>query len=188
MPQGAFKTAVPFINPKPYDSSLGVTDGTTALSRVDSLTFSGAAVSGSGQNATVTITGAVGGITVSHASVTLTAAQVKALHTTPITAVAAQTGKTIVPLRAEFALAFGTTAYTGSTSPTLAYANSLAAPLTDPTNTFWVETANAWSVTAVESAVLTATPVGQALVMTNSGTDLAAGDSPVTLDIWYVLK
>ena len=120
------------------------------------------------------------------AQVTLTAAQIKALHTTPITLIAAQGANTIIDVETIIAkLAFGTTQYTGTNAIETRFTNASGAKAAaDIGSTFLNGSANA--VDQVGGVTTEVTPVANAAIVLSVPTaNPAAGDSPVTFTVFY---
>ena len=116
------------------------------------------------------------------AQLTLTAAQVLALNTTPITIIAGQTGKEIQVLSASILLKYNTTAYATNTNMALKAA-SAGATITqariDISQTS--DTLGAFAMTEVNNNIVT----GDALQVTVLTGDPTAGDSDIVVNILY---
>lgn len=118
------------------------------------------------------------------ARVTLTAAQVKALNTTPITLVAAPgAGMYVSVIEVLATLNYGTTQFTGANNVELRYTNGSGAKVTGDLASSWLNGSATAAVKAIAAAV---TPVANAAVVAavpvaNPG----AGDSTVSVDIYY---
>ena len=116
--------------------------------------------------------------------VTLTAAQIKALNTTPITLVAAQGAGTYVSVDEIVAtLNYGTTQFTGSNNIEIRHTNGSGAKVTGDLAYAWL---NGSAVAAVKAVSAALTPVANSAIVASVPTaNPAAGDSTVTLDVVY---
>lgn len=122
-----------------------------------------------------------------YAKVTLTAAQVKALHGTPITLVAAPgAGKFVQLLDAALYLNYGTAAFAaGSTVQlimnSIAIATTTAALLNNGSSIMIQPAFPALATTASQGAA------NAALTITASGSEFTTGDSTVDVHLWYAV-
>lgn len=116
--------------------------------------------------------------------VSLTAAQIKALHTTPITLVPAPgTGAVISVDEIVGKVNFATTAYTGANAMEFRYTDGSGAKVTGDGASAWIDSASTTDVKTIAAAV---TPVENAAVVVAVPTaNPAAGDSIITLSILY---
>lgn len=119
------------------------------------------------------------------AKVTLTAAQVKALFTTPITLIPAQGANTYIEVLAcVVKLDFGTVAFTGANDINLQYTSGSGAAAT--TTLPHVAFVNSASTTATKILPVAVIPVANAPIVAAVGTaNPGAGDSTITFDLFY---
>lgn len=122
---------------------------------------------------------------VQRAKVTLTAAQVKALFTTPQTLVAAPgTGKVISVDEIVATMNFGTVQFTGANAIELRYTDGAGVKVTGDLAAAWLNAASTRTDKAIGAAVaigVANAPVVVAVPTANPG----AGDGTVTFDILY---
>jgi hypothetical protein len=119
---------------------------------------------------------------IQHAQVVLTSAQIKALHSTPITIVPATAGKTTVVLGVLYMLTFGTTDYTSGGTVTLQYHTGPVAITTGIANTFFQGGATAYTT---DSTIPALAVQNNAVEVTAASGNFATGDSTVTVDVSY---
>lgn len=128
------------------------------------------------------------GSEIHQARVTLTATQVKALHTTPITLIAAPgTGKYLDLLSIVGILKFNSAAYTGANNMKVSYTDNSGAEVTSsgafPADTTFLD-ATADAVLKDVGAYVA--PVANAPIVVSVGTaNPGAGDSPITFEMLY---
>ncbi|HEX4775082.1 MAG TPA: hypothetical protein VH234_06215 [Candidatus Saccharimonadales bacterium] len=115
--------------------------------------------------------------------VTLTSAQILALHGTPITLVAAPpAGKVISVDEIVGKLTFKSTQYTGANAVEFRYTDGSGAKVTGDAASAWLD----GSVTAyVKTIAAAVTPINAAVVAAVPSANPAAGDSTVTFDVLY---
>lgn len=118
------------------------------------------------------------------AKLTLTAAQVKALFTTPMTLIAAPgAGYIIDVIDVMGYLNYGTTQFTGANDVNIQYTNGSGAAATGVLSHNWLNGSASAAVKAVGVAV---TPVANAAIVVAVGTaNPGAGDSTVVIEISY---
>jgi hypothetical protein len=120
-------------------------------------------------------------------STTLTAAQVKALNTTPIAIVTAGGANTIIKVDSIVAvLDYGTTAFTGGNALEFRYTNGSGVKVASDlaSGTFLNLTADAFGIAgAVEAQVIAA--ANAAVVVSVPTADPAAGDSTLDIHVYY---
>ncbi|HVB24111.1 MAG TPA: hypothetical protein VNG51_19390 [Ktedonobacteraceae bacterium] len=128
--------------------------------------------------------GADNGAVIKSVKVTLTSAQILALNTTPITLIAAQGANTYIEVLAATAkLDFGTVAYTGANAANITYTNGAGAAATGTLSSSFLDSSSSAAAKVVPAAV---TPVVNSPVVISVGTaNPAAGDSTITLDLFY---
>lgn len=128
--------------------------------------------------------GAGGNSKIYQTKVTLTAAQIKALNSTPVTLVPAPgAGKVVSIVEINGYLNYGTTQYTGNNNVELRYTDGSGAKVTGDLAYAWLLGAASAAVKAVAAAV---TPVvNAAVVAAVPSANPTAGDSTVTLEIFY---
>jgi hypothetical protein len=121
---------------------------------------------------------------VQHAKVTLSSAQILALHTTPIALVAAPgSGKYISVDEIVATMNFGAAQYTGSNAVEFRYTNGSGAKVTGDAASAWLDLGSTSAVKVIAAAV---TPVANAAIVAAVPTaDPGAGDGTVTLDVSY---
>lgn len=168
---------------------------TPALSMTTSywvrVTNSGGSVDSS--TATVTVSGTIQVVVTSttffplQKQITLTAAQVKALHGTPITLITAPgAGKITTVNRISFASTFGTAAYTGSNNMEFRYTNGSGAKVTADIAFATLNFSSGVQYSTVAGVTTELVPVANAAIVVSVPTaNPAAGDSPVTLYLEY---
>lgn len=124
------------------------------------------------------------------ASVTLTAAQVKALHTTPIIlARAPGAGKVITVERIVFVSAFVSAAYTGANNLEFRYTDGSGAKATADIGFATLNFASGTQFSTVAGVVAELVPVANAaIVVCVPVANPAAGDSPVTIIVEYNIR
>ena len=121
---------------------------------------------------------------IQYVDVTLTSAQILALHSTPITLIPAPAAGFAIQVDSVAAsLKFGTTAYTGANALTLNYTNGSGATAITIASSFLDGSANANTAVAATSpcAIVAAAPIVAAVGTANP----AAGDSTITMRIIY---
>jgi hypothetical protein len=133
---------------------------------------------------------------VQHATISVTAAEIIAMYTTPKLLIAAQgAGKSIVVTRAAFTITRTSTAFTGGGVVILQYAataNGAGTQSCDSTIAATVVTGAAGTAISVrngavisDSAAATTQNVG--LYLSNATAVFAAGTGTATVDVWYVV-
>lgn len=136
--------------------------------------------------------GGGGGGAVSSATVTLTAAQIKALTTTPVTFVAGIANKLIQPVYAVAVYTYGTATYADDGSATatvnIRQANDNYGWFGFAGTGFLFQTSSQWSASFPgNNNDALANEVGNALVLTNTGAAFITGDGTVTVTMLYLL-
>lgn len=119
--------------------------------------------------------------------VTLTAAQIKALFTTPVALVPAQGAGTIVDIVGIWAKnVFGTVAYTGANALEFRYTDGAGAKVTADIAAAFINTASGTAYNGVKGVNTALTPVANAAVVVAVPTaNPAAGDSLITFTVLY---
>lgn len=122
---------------------------------------------------------------VQRAKVVLTAAQIKALNSTPITIVAAPgAGKVISVDEIQATMNFGTTQFTGANAVEVRYTDGSGQKVTGDLAAAWLNNASTRTDKAIGSAVTTAV-ANAAVVVAVPSANPGAGDGTVTLDVLY---
>lgn len=116
--------------------------------------------------------------------VTLTSAQILAIHTTPINLVGAQGANTYIELIGLVAkLDFNTTAYSASTNTLqILYTNGSGATVATALPNAFLTSASTAAYKTVPSAV---TPVANSPIVATVAANPTLGDSTITLDVFY---
>lgn len=115
--------------------------------------------------------------------ITLTAAQIKLLNSTPITLISAPpTGKVISVDEIVGKLNFVSAQYTGSNAIEFRYTDGSGSKVTGDAASAWLDGAATAYVKTIAAAV---TPVNAAVVAAIPSANPAVGDSTVTFDILY---
>lgn len=120
-----------------------------------------------------------------NATITLTSAQILALHTTPITAIAAVTGKSIVVDSYTFKLNFGTIAYTGANNVEYRYTNGSGTKVAADTPSAVLDSSVSEGYAGIGAAGILS--VNAPVVLAVPTANPAAGDGTATVTIRYRL-
>jgi hypothetical protein len=136
----------------------------------------------------------MGAAKINHVQVSLTAAQIIAMYTTPVVLVAAPgTGKTIAVSRCIFTITRTSTAFTGGGANIIQYdstANGAGTNACDSTLASTVVTgASGTSVSLRNGAVISdsAALQNKGIYISNATAVYAAGTGTATVDVWYTL-
>lgn len=126
-------------------------------------------------------------LSIAQKSITLTAAQVKALFSTPISIVATPgSGKVNIVDRITFVSTFVSAAYAGANALEFRYTNASGAKVTADIAAGTLNFASGTKFSTVASVVTELIPVANAIIVVCVPTaDPTLGDSPVTLLIDY---
>jgi len=124
---------------------------------------------------------------VAPAPVSLTAAQVKALFTTPIALVAAPgAGKIVIPIGIAFGSTFATTAYAGSNNLEFRYTNGSGAKVTADIAAATLNFSSGTKYSSVAGVTTELTPVANAaIVVCVPVANPTLGDSPIKFSVLY---
>lgn len=133
---------------------------------------------------------------VRHTQVSLTAAQIIAMYTTPVELIAAPgAGKSIAIVKAQFKITRTATAFTGGGAAIIQYdstANGAGTQACDSTLAATVITGAAGASHSIRNGAVisdsTATIVNKGVFISNDTAVFAAGTGAAVLDIWYVVN
>lgn len=137
-----------------------------------------------------------GDYSVQHVTVSLTAAQIIAMYTTPVALVAAQgAGKSIVVTKLVFTITRTSTAFTGGAAAIVQYdstANGAGTQALDSTLASTVITGSAGTTVscrngAVISDAASTVTQNKGLYISNGTAVFAAGTGTASVDIWYIV-
>lgn len=128
-------------------------------------------------------------LSIAQVSVTLTAAQVKALFTTPITLIAAPgSGKVILVNRVTFVSTFVTTAYAGANNLEFRYTNAAGSKVSADIAAATLNFASGTKFSTVAGVTTELIPIANAIIVVCIPTaDPTLGDSPVTINVDYTV-
>ena len=178
-----------------YAVICGGTSSTAAQQSIAGVGTSGQVLTSNGAGALPTFQ-AIGGTSLSSASITITSAQAKALHATPQTIVAAPgAGKVILPFMAEAQLNYGgTNAFTNTGSGTLelfygSSSGSIAMSLLASTQI--TATSNQIGLLPLSGVFAASSAISNTALVASqtSATEFAgnaAADNTITVTVWYL--